>query len=376
MQGARGGAATDVSPPRPRSGRSGDTDPDPAVAEGSAAGLPDATVVSAVRDEEPYLAAAVRSILAQDYPSALGVVLAVGPSRDRTREIADALAAEDPRVRVIDNPTGSRSEGLNAAIAHAEPGHDVVVRIDGHTVFEPTYVRRAVEIMLAAGADGAGGVMRPIGDEPFQQAVARAMSHPAGMGAATFHVGGEAGPADTVYLGAFRRVAITESGGFAPDIIRGEDWELCLRMRQAGSLLWFDPSLAVEYRPRRTVRALAKQFWRTGMWRREIVRRYPETASVRYLAPPVVVVGLGAAAVMTVGGALAGSGLAAGAGAAAIGIYALGELAAATHAAARAPRLPWRAAARLPAVLVTMHLSWGAGFVRGVSRHAATDHRA
>jgi len=338
--------------------------------------LPGVTVVATVRDEEPYLEAAVRSIQAQDYAGPLGLVVAVGPSHDRTREIADKLAAEDPRVVVVDNPTGSRSEGLNAAIAHAHPSHEVVVRIDGHTVFEPTYVRRAVSVMLDAGADGAGGIMCPVGDEPTQEAVARAMSHPAGMGSATFHIGGEPGPADTVYLGAFRREAIVKAGGFDHAIIRGEDWELCLRMRRNGSLLWFDPSLQVSYRPRRTLRAVAKQFWRTGMWRREIVRRHPETASVRYLAPPAVVLVLGAASVAAVGGAVAGSGAWVAAGLGVIGCYLLGEVGAAVHAATRAPRLSWRAAALLPAVLVAMHVSWGAGFLRGVSRTAAADHRA
>ncbi|MFC7405038.1 glycosyltransferase family 2 protein [Georgenia alba] len=353
----------------------GDTtaSPLPAAAEGRA--LPGVTVIATVRDEEPYLDAAVRSILDQDYPGDLRMVLSVGPSRDRTREIADELAAQDDRLLVVENPTGSRSEGLNAGVRQADPSHEIVVRIDGHTVFEPTYVRRVVEVMLAAGADGAGGIMSPFGDTPVQAAIARAMSHPAGLGAAPFHVGGEPGPAETVYLGAFRRSAIERAGGFDHGIIRGEDWELCLRMRRNGSLLWFDPSLEVTYRPRRRLREVAKQFWRTGMWRREIVRRHPETASARYLAPPAVVVALGAAAAATVVGAILGQGVAVAAGATVLGGYVLGEVAAAAHAASRSPRLGWRSALLLPVVLMVMHMSWGAGFLRGVSGEAATDHR-
>jgi succinoglycan biosynthesis protein ExoA len=341
-----------------------------------ATSLPGVTVIATVRDEEPYLEAAIRSILGQDYPGSLSMVVAVGPSHDRTREIADKLAAEDPRVVVVDNPTGSRSVGLNTAIEHGRRWHEVLVRIDGHTVFEPTYVRRAVQVMLDAGADGAGGIMHPVGDTPTQDAVARAMSHPAGLGSASFHVGGDPGPADTVYLGAFRREAIERAGGFDEAIIRGEDWELCLRMRRNGSLLWFDPSLQVSYRPRRTLRAVAKQFWRTGMWRREIVRRNPETANVRYLAPPAVVLALGVAAVVALAGLAAGSAALAWLGLGAIGLYLVGEAAAGAHAALRRPRLGIRAALLLPVVLVVMHLSWGAGFIRGVSRHASTDHRA
>ncbi|MEG3614544.1 glycosyltransferase family 2 protein [Isoptericola haloaureus] len=340
------------------------------------AGVPAVAVVATVRDEELYLESAVRSILAQDYPGQLHLVVAVGPSHDRTRPIADRLAATDPRVVVVDNPTGSRSEGLNRAMATTSPDVEVVVRIDGHTVFEPTYVRRAVRVMLDAGADGAGGIMRPVGDAPTQMAVARAMSHPAGIGGASFHVGGSAGPSETVYLGAFRRDAVLAVGGFDEGMIRGEDWEMCLRMRRAGSLLWFDPALEVEYRPRRTLRAVAKQFWRTGMWRREIVRRHPATASPRYLAPPLVVLALGAAVVSLLVGLAIGAPVWTLVGAGVVTGYVLGEVSAAAHAATRRPRLSWRAGVRLPAVLATMHLCWGAGFLRGVTRRAAADHRA
>ena len=56
---------------------------------------PGVSVVMPVLDEERHLEAAVSGVLAQDYPGELEVVLAVGPSRDATREIADELAARD-----------------------------------------------------------------------------------------------------------------------------------------------------------------------------------------------------------------------------------------------------------------------------------------
>jgi hypothetical protein len=60
--------------------------------------------------------------------------------------------------------------------------------------------------------------------------------------------------------------------------------------------VWFTPELAVTYRPRRTFKALRRQFFTTGQWRRQIVDAHPETASFRYLAAPIVtaLIGLGA----------------------------------------------------------------------------------
>jgi len=346
---------------------------------------PAVAVVACVRDEEAYLEEAARSVLAQDYAGPLRLVLAVGPSHDATAQVAEALASTDPRVELVDNPTGSRSIGLNAAIerasTHAGPAApraigDVLLRVDGHTVLPPDYVARAVATLERTGAAGVGGLMHPVGTATVQRSVARAMSHPAGIGAASFHVGGEQGPSETVYLGAFRRSAVEAVGGYDPSLVRAEDWELCLRLRRAGGLLWFDPSLQVTYRPRRTLRAVAKQFWRTGMWRREVIRRDPSTASVRYLAPPALVAALGASVVAVACGALSGLAVLAGLGAVVPVAYVAGLLGAAAHAAWRRPRLGVREALLLPVVIATMHLAWGAGFLRGLTALAIADHRA
>ena len=55
--------------------------------------------------------------------------------------------------------------------------------------------------MRRTGADNVGGIMAAEGVTPFEQAVARAMTSRLGVGNASFHTGGEEGPADTVYLG-------------------------------------------------------------------------------------------------------------------------------------------------------------------------------
>src|SRR4029077_9722465 len=98
----------------------------------------------------------------------------------------------------------------------------------------------------------------------------------------------EAGPADTVYLGVYRRAEIERVGGYDETMLIAEDCELNYRIRAAGGVIWFTPDLKVTYRPRDTVRALARQQFRYGRWRRVIARRHPETVSARYLAPPVV----------------------------------------------------------------------------------------
>jgi len=302
-----------------------------------------------VLNEERHLAEAVDRILAQDYPGDLEVVLALGPSRDRTDEVAARLVAADPRVRTVPNPTGRTPAALNAAIEASS--YPVVVRVDGHGLLGPGYITTAVRLLEATGAANVGGIMAAEGVTPFERAVARAMTSWFGVGGARFHTGGEAGPAETVYLGVFRREVLLARGGYDVAFVRAQDWELNHRIREAGGLIWFSPDLSVTYRPRASLKALARQYFDYGRWRRVVVRRNPGTVSARYLAAPVAVTGVAAGLLLAprwpwalvlpagyAGAVLAGTALTAGG-------------------------LPARGKAALPLVYATMHMCWGAGFL-------------
>lgn len=316
-----------------------------------------------VRNEERHLAEAVSRVLEQQYPGEFELVLAVGPSRDRTMEIARSLAASDPRVRVLENPTGKIPSALNLAVTAAR--YDVIARIDGHAMLPPGYLVAAVKTLDETGAADVGGVMAAEGVSVFQQAVAWAMTSPVGVGSAQFHTGGGAGPALSVYLGVYRRAAILAAGGWDESMLVAEDWELNYRIRSGGGLIWFDPGLRVTYRPRSSPRLLGIQYFRYGRWRRVVARQYPDTVSVRYLAPPVAaglcLLGLilGLAGIFTLPWLLLGF-LVPGAYLAAV--LAVGLV------LARSVPLPVRV--RIPLVLATMHMCWGSGFLTSPKRLA------
>jgi len=323
------------------------------------------SVVMPVRDEELNLAESVQSVLGQDYPGEVEVVLAVGPSRDRTLEVSHRLAEVDPRVTVVPNPPGHIPCAVNTAIKASR--HSVVARVDGHAVLPPGYLRAAVRELRQTGADNVGGIMAAEGVTPFQRAVAWAMTSAFGVGAAKFHTGGRPGPVDSVYLGVYRRAAIERVGGYDESYLRAEDWELNHRIRLAGGLIWFQPELRVTYRPRASVRALALQYFHYGRWRRVVARQHAGTINPRYLAPPVAVLAMAAgllAGLAGLGWLLSG---AAGlwpaivtCGLAVPALYAAGVAGVAVTAAGR---LRLRAAGRLPVVLATMHVAWGLGFL-------------
>jgi glycosyltransferase involved in cell wall biosynthesis len=305
-----------------------------------------------VLNEERHLQEAVGAVLGQDYDGPIEVVLALGPSHDRTDEVAARLC-EDPRVSSVPNPSGRTPDGLNRALDASR--HEVVVRVDGHALLDRRYVRTAVDLLQRTGAANVGGLMAAAGTTPFERAVAAAMTSVWGVGASRFHVGGEEGPADTVYLGVFRREWLDRVGGYDSGFVRAQDWEMNHRIRQAGGLVWFSPDLHVDYRPRATLRALGRQYRDYGRWRRVVSRTHSGTVNLRYLAAPTallgVVVGL-LGAVLTPWALVLPAGY--------LGVVLVGSVSAGRGAPVRSKLL-------LPAVLATMHLSWGFGFLTSPS---------
>jgi glycosyltransferase involved in cell wall biosynthesis len=318
------------------------------------------SVIMPVLNEELHLAEAVAHILDQDYDGPIEVVLALGPSRDSTNDVAAKLATIDSRVRTVDSPTGRTAAGLNAAIALTQ--YDVIVRVDGHALIPRDYVRTGVATLEATGADNVGGIMAAEGVTDFEKSVAAAMTSWFGVGGAAFHIGGEAGPALTVYLGCFRKSAIERVGGFDESMVRAQDWEMNHRIRSTGGEIWFTPDMKVTYRPRASVRALAKQYHEYGRWRREIARRDPSTVSLRYLAPPITLVGVSVGTLIGLVGLIVGQPAVIVLGFSAPAVYVVASLVATARATRIEPFPVWR---RLPMVFATMHASWGTGFLRG-----------
>ena len=304
----------------------------------------------AVRNEAAHLETTLRTVFSQDYEGRLEVVVAEGRSTDGTLDILRRCASEDPRLKVVDNPELGVGAGLNRAIGAA--GGQILVRCDGHAELAPDYVRLAVGLLEETGAANVGGRQDAVGTSTIHRAIALAMNSPAAAGTARFRYSSVAGPADTVYLGVFDRQALEEVGGFDPALVRNQDYELNHRLRQSGNLVWFDPRLAVTYRPRSGLRALWRQYLDYGRWKRVMLLRNPGALRLRQLAPPSLVTGLIASAI----GAAIGSPLwwlpPAGYGM----LVAVSTL---SEAIRRRDRAAWL----LPAVMPTMHLAWGIGFL-------------
>ena len=306
------------------------------------------SIILPVLNEADHLEESIHSILSQDYSGDIEIILAVGPSHDGTEKMAHDLARNNPQIVIVDNPSGRTASALNLAIAATK--YSIIVRVDGHSQIPKNYLTLVSSILEETGAVNVGGVMDAQGRTLFERGVARAMKSALGVGASRFHTGGAAGEVDTVYLGAFRKEALLAAGGFDERFTRAQDWELNFRLRSAGGIIYFDPRLVVTYRPRPTVIALAKQYFNYGRWRRVVSRTHQGTISYRYLAPPIAVLGSALSILMSL--------LLSTIFIIPLAIYLTFILLASFRIARSLGEIIC-----MPLILLTMHMSWGMGFI-------------
>lgn len=309
--------------------------------------------VMPVLNEEKHLKSAVSSIFEQKgiNKDQIEVVLALGPSTDTTNSVAEELKTLFP-VKIVQNPTGKTPAGLNLAIKTAK--NQVIVRVDAHSQLSPDYTAQALDILNETGAANVGGIMKAEGKTAFQQAVAWGYGSRLGLGGGAYHVGGQAGPSDSVYLGVFRKEILEKLGGFNEKMVRGQDWELNLRIRNAGEQVWFDPRLEVTYHPRSSLKALVKQFYDTGSWRAELTRSHLNKANLRYFAPPVMVLSVISGLILSIFGLVLGL------------VPTCLYFSVVLLAAIFNKKLSFSGRLALLIALPAMHFSWGLGFITGL----------
>lgn len=334
--------------------------------------VPGVSYVMPVLNEAAYLESALGSILGQSYRGAAEIVLALGPSTDGTDAIAERIAARDPRIRVVRNPGTDIPIGLNLAIAASRS--PVIVRVDAHSELAEGYTERGIAALRRTGAATVGGVMHATGRAGVQAAVARAYNSRFGLGGGAYHGGADAreGPAESAYLGIMRADALSVVGGYDETLRRGEDWELNQRLLAAGYLVWLDPGLVVRYWPRSSWGALARQFYATGIWRGELVRRLGGRNPARFFAPPLLLLSFALSLIVS---PLYLTGVLRDGWGWLLALVYLGPLlylallgAALLTGSSRSGPLKDRL--RFARALATMHLSWALGFAIGVTRGA------
>jgi succinoglycan biosynthesis protein ExoA len=316
--------------------------------------VPFVSVIVPMRNEDSHIVGCLESILANDYPhDQLEILVIDGMSLDRSREIVKEYAAGHRNIRLLDNRKCIVSSALNIGIQEAKG--QIIVRLDAHAVCASDYVRTCVRLLQTTEAVSVGGVQRAVGKDYVSEAIAIALTAPFGVGNAAFRYSERSSWVDTVYLGAWHRSTLEGLGGFDEDWAVNQDYELNVRLRQAGGKLLLSPDIRCWYYVRPTLQGLARQWLRYGFWRAKTLAAHPDSLQWRQLAPPALVAGLVVSLALLPAR------------------WPLGVIVPILYASANlfatiwtASRRGWKYLPLLPLVFASIHLSWGAGFLAGL----------
>jgi cellulose synthase/poly-beta-1,6-N-acetylglucosamine synthase-like glycosyltransferase len=319
------------------------------------------SIVVPIRNEEATIERLARSLLDQDYPhDRYEILMADGGSTDGTRQILERVDVER-RIRVLDNPGRTAPAALNVAIAQA--AGEIVTRVDGHSFVAPDYLSRVVAVMETSGESVVGGPVRMLADTPFRKALVEALYAKIAVGSVPYRTLDTRAYVESLQTGSFRRAVLDTVGPFDESLAVVEDLDMNTRIRKAGFRLLLDPSIRFWYLPRPSLVALWKQIYTVGLVKARILRKHPDIFKWKYVLPSAFVIALAGALASTVAGWMGAPRPIAVAGAACLSAYAL---VVAAFALSRLARIG-PGAARLLAIVPTLHVGYGLGFLSGVT---------
>lgn len=320
----------------------------------SDAASPTVSVLIPVLNEEAHLPESLPRMQAQEVEGGFELIFVDGGSSDGTRRLLEEAAAADPRIRLLDNPARRTPNALNIGLAAARG--EFVARMDAHTNYPHDYLKLGVERLRRGDYDWVAGPAIAVGKDGWARAIGIALSSRLGTGGARFrHASDEEFEAITGFAGVWRKETLIAHGGWDEDWPINQDSELAARMRAKGERIVCVPAMAADYVPRDSLPALARQYYRYGMYRCKTSGRHPESLRLANLLPPAFAVTLALTA-------LAPRPLRR-AARAALALYAGGVAVESARLAKRERDADLLT--KLPAVFPTMHLSHGTGFLVG-----------
>jgi len=320
-------------------------------------GKPTISIILPIRNEENAIRGCLEAIINQDFSlDQIEVLIADGMSIDTTRRIVKQYQDLYPQISLVDNPSKIVSTGMNRAIRISRG--DFIFRVDGHTILSPKYIKTCHETLMRTNADNVGGGMSASGNTIFGTAISIATSVPFGIGNSKFHYSNLEEEVDTVYMGAWPIDVFRRIGLFDEELVRDQDDEFNYRIRENGGKIILNPKIKSVYYTRSSPLSLWKQYFQYGFYKVRVLQKHPRQMSVRQFVPPVFVLSLLLAILLTVilpwGWVLL---------AMITGSYLTANLAASLVTAAQKG---WKHLWLLPVTFAILHLSYGLGFLCGL----------
>jgi succinoglycan biosynthesis protein ExoA len=242
-------------------------------------------VVIPTLDEAGSIETIIRTLAREkDHLPGLEIVVADGGSRDGTQRIVTHLTAELPFLYLINNTARIQGAAVNLAARFWSGRADLIVRCDGHALYEERHIERLIATLCRTGAASVVIPMDSAGAFGFQKAVAWVSDSFVGSGGSAHRGGRASGYVDHGHHAAFRLPVFLSVGGYDESFSHNEDAELDCRLTTAGHAIYLDANIRIAYFARASVAALWRQYFLYGRGRSRTMRKHPGSLRLRQLA--------------------------------------------------------------------------------------------
>ncbi len=246
------------------------------------------TIVMPALNEERHIATAIRSIAPPKSGIDCEILVMDGGSADNTQAIVRELATQDSRIRLIQNERRTQSAAMNLAARLADPRSRVLIRADCHSRYPEGFVAGCVQTLQRTGSASVVVAMRTEGQSGLQRAIAAAQNSRLGNGGAQHRMANRSGYVDHGHHAAFDRTMFVALGGYDEAFRHNEDAEYDVRVGRSGGRIYLAHDLAIEYYPRATFAALARQYFNFGWGRARTLKKHGMRPRARQMLPVAV----------------------------------------------------------------------------------------
>ncbi|MFE5027857.1 glycosyltransferase [Streptomyces sp. NPDC056656] len=185
------------------------------------------SVIVPAYNEKECIANTLNSLAQSTHP--IEIIVVDDGSTDGTKEIAESLGL--PNVRVIRQENAGKPAALNNGVRNAS--YDIVVMMDGDTVFEPDTVRQLVQPFAAPDIGAVAGNAK-VGNRNTVIGAWQHIEYVMGFNLdRRMYDLLRCMPTIPGAIGAFRRQAVLEVGGMSEDTL-AEDTDITIAMHRAG----------------------------------------------------------------------------------------------------------------------------------------------
>jgi len=268
------------------------------------------SVIIPTRNEEDYIEECINSLLNYcNDPWVLETtefIIVDGKSEDRTINIVKEKF-NYLTLKIFDNPNLYQSFAMNIGIKNSNSSSNngfgqIIIRADAHSIYPKDYIKKCQKQLKNGDGNigNVGSIQKAVGTNILTKTVASVMNSGYAMGGVKYRTRDfkeDYIVADTAYLGCWKKADLVKLGGFNEKLQINEDYELNIRIRKFSNnsdssqnkIIIVSKDLEVSYYVRNTFSGLIKQFFRYGLWKTKTLSIHPDSLRKRQLAPVLFV---------------------------------------------------------------------------------------